>query len=259
MGRYLAVSIPFVGVVLFFLQSYYLRTSRQVRLLDIEAKAPIYTHFLESIQGISSIKAFNWGPQLREKSHFLLNRSQRPVYMLYSIQQWLILVLDLVVGAIAVTLIAMITSLRYQFNGASIGVALNILLTLNQTLANALKMWTMTEISVGAVSRVQRFIEDTPSEERCVASQIPPQIPHGWPCSGAVEFTDVTAGYEYVLSHLRGSSFCYVQLKLSQRQPLDHSSPQKPYNEHQAGRENCRLRTIWEWKDITYYGDIENA
>ncbi|KUM63729.1 hypothetical protein ACN42_g3370 [Penicillium freii] len=197
MGRYLAVSIPFLGVVLFFLQSYYLCTSRQVRLLDIEARAPLYTHFLESIQGISSIKAFNWGPQMREKSNSLLNRSQRPVYMLYSIQQWLILVLDLVVGAIAVILIAMITSLRYQFNGASIGVALNILLTLNQTLANALKMWTMTEISVGAVSRVQHFIEDTPSEEPCVASQIPPQLSHDWPCSGAVEFTDVTAGYDH--------------------------------------------------------------
>ena len=147
---------------------------------------------------------------MREKSHSLLNRSQRPVYMLYSIQQWLILVLDLVVGAIAVILIAMVTSLRYQFNGASIGVALNILLTLNQTLANALKMWTMTEISVGAVSRVQLFIEDTPSEERCVASQIPPQLPHDWPCSGAVEFTDVTAGYEYVLPRLIGICFCYV-------------------------------------------------
>lgn len=202
MGRYLAVSIPFLGVVLFFIQAYYLRTSRQVRLLDIEAKAPLYTHFLETIHGISIIKAFDWGPQLREKSHSLLNRSQRPVYMLYSIQQWLILVLDLFVGAIAVILIAMITSLRDQFSGASIGVALNILLTLNQTLANALKMWTMTEISVGAVSRVQRFIEDTPSEERRGVSPIASQLPDDWPCSGAVEFTDVTAGYEYVLSRL---------------------------------------------------------
>lgn len=211
MGRYLAVSIPFLGVVLFFLQSYYLRTSRQVRLLDTEMKAPLYTHFLESIQGISSIKAFNWELQLREKSNYLLNRSQRPVYMLYSIQQWLILGLDLVVGAIAVILIAMITSLRDQFNGASIGVALNILLTLNQTLANALKLWTMTEISVGAVSRVQRFIEDTPSEECPVVPQIS-QLSHDWPWSGAVEFMDVTAGYEYVLSgiYFSGSLFCCI-------------------------------------------------
>jgi ABC-type multidrug transport system fused ATPase/permease subunit len=172
-------------------------------LLDIEAKAPLYTHFLETIQGISSIKAFNWGLQLQEKSDTLLNRSQRPVYMLYSIQQWLILVLDLVVGAIAVILIAVITSLRDQFSAASIGVALNIILTLNQTLANALKMWTMTETSIGAVSRVKRFIEDTPSEERCVGTPAVPQLPHPWPCEGAVEFTDMTAGYEYVLSRFR--------------------------------------------------------
>ncbi|OQE25971.1 hypothetical protein PENFLA_c007G05320 [Penicillium flavigenum] len=199
-GKYLAVSIPFLGVVLFFIQSYYLQTSRQVRLLDIEAKAPLFTHFLETIHGISSIKAFNWEPQMQEKSHSLLNRSQRPVYMLYSIQQWLILVLDLVIGAIAVILIAMITSLRDQFNAASIGVALNLLLTLNQTLANALKMWTMTEISIGAVSRVRRFIEDTPSEECRVAPPISSQLPHRWPCRGAVEFTDVTAGYDHSIT-----------------------------------------------------------
>ncbi|KAJ5205337.1 ABC transporter transmembrane domain type 1 [Penicillium cf. griseofulvum] len=205
--RYLAASVPLLGVVLFFIQSYYLRTSRQVRLLDIEAKAPLYTHFLETIHGISSIRAFNWGLQLREKSHSLLNRSQRPVYMLYSIQQWLILVLDLTVGAIAVILIAMVTSLKDRFNAASIGVALNILLTLNQTLANALKMWTMTETSIGAVTRVQRFIEDTPSEERGVVSSIAPQLPHDWPCHGEVKFTDVTAGYEYVSSRFGRAIF----------------------------------------------------
>ena len=209
-GRYLAASVPVLGVVLFFIQSYYLRTSRQVRLLDIEAKAPLYTHFLETIHGISSIRAFNWGLQLRDKSHSLLNRSQRPVYMLYSIQQWLILVLDLTVGAIAVILIAMVTSLKDRFNAASIGVALNILLTLNQTLANALKMWTMTETSIGAVTRVQRFIEDTPSEERGMASSIAPQLPHDWPCYGEVKFTDVTAGYEYVSSRFWWGYLCYM-------------------------------------------------
>ncbi|KAJ6043571.1 uncharacterized protein N7446_001769 [Penicillium canescens] len=197
LGKYLAVSIPFLGVVLFFVQSYYLRTSRQVRLLDIEAKAPMYTHFLETIHGISSIKAFNWEPQMRDKGLALLNQSQRPVYMLYTIQQWLTLVLDLAVGAMAVILIAMITSLRNQFNAASIGVALNLLLTLNQTLANAIKTWTMTETSIGAVTRVQHFIQDTPAEGYRSTPSIIFQLPDNWPGSGAVEFRDVTAGYNH--------------------------------------------------------------
>ncbi|KAL3702603.1 hypothetical protein TMatcc_011279 [Talaromyces marneffei ATCC 18224] len=50
-------------------------------------------------------------------------------------------------------------------------------------------MWTMTEISIGAVTRIQRFIEDTPSSRRN-ASPPPPD----WPLWGAVNFHDVTSG-----------------------------------------------------------------
>ncbi|KAL6239854.1 P-loop containing nucleoside triphosphate hydrolase protein [Aspergillus navahoensis] len=162
-GKYLAVTIPFLGV---------------------------------TIRGISSIRSFAWEPQLREKNYALLNRSQRPFYMMYSVQQWLTLVLDLVVGAIAVILIAIIVSLRDHFQAASIGVALNLILTLNQSLANAIKMWTMTEISIGAVTRVLRFTQDTPSEEEQCMPIAQSGLSHHWPDRGAVEITGLTAGYD---------------------------------------------------------------
>lgn len=193
LGKYLGASIPPLGMVLYILQSYYLRTSRQVRLLDIEAKAPLYAHFLETIHGISSIRAFGWDRHFSKKSQSLLNRSQRPMYMLFCIQQWLTLVLDLVVGMLGVLLIIIVTCLKDRFNTASIGVALTLLLTLNENLTQTIKMWTMTETSIGAVSRIQRFIEDTPS--RCNAPSPPPP---DWPLHGAVGFHDVTAGYECV-------------------------------------------------------------
>ena len=151
--------------MLYFVQSYYLRTSRQVCLLDIEAKAPLYTHFLETAEGISTIQAFHWEPKFQLRCQELLNQSQKPVYMLFCIQQWLTLVLDLAVGGIAVVLVGFVTSFKDQFSAASIGVALNLLLTFNQSLTHAMKMWTMMEISIGAVSRVERFVQDTPSEQ----------------------------------------------------------------------------------------------
>ncbi len=43
------------------LQKYYLRTSRQMRLLDLEAKSPLYSHFIESLSGLVTIRAFGWG------------------------------------------------------------------------------------------------------------------------------------------------------------------------------------------------------
>lgn len=38
---YLAAGYPFLGAILYFIQSFYLRTSRQMRLLDLEAKSPL--------------------------------------------------------------------------------------------------------------------------------------------------------------------------------------------------------------------------
>ena len=38
---YLAASYPFLFIILYFVQKFYLRTSRQVRLLDLEAKSPL--------------------------------------------------------------------------------------------------------------------------------------------------------------------------------------------------------------------------
>ncbi len=38
---YLAISYPFLVAVLYLLQKFYPRTSRQLRLMDLEAKSPL--------------------------------------------------------------------------------------------------------------------------------------------------------------------------------------------------------------------------
>ncbi|KAE8326609.1 P-loop containing nucleoside triphosphate hydrolase protein [Aspergillus sergii] len=194
-GRYLASSIPLLALVLFCVQVYYLRTSRQIRLLDIEAKAPLYSHFLETIQGITTIRAFGWETHFQKETQLRVNSSQKPVYMLFCVQQWLTLVLDLVVGGIAVLLAAVVTSLKGNFSAASIGVALNMLLTFNQTITRTIKMWTMVEISIGAVSRVRNFVQDTPSTKRDFdpeSGRLPDVA-----CNGAIDFEDVSAGHSF--------------------------------------------------------------
>ncbi len=40
-SAYIVISLPFICVVLYFLQKFYLRTSRQLRFMDLEAKSPL--------------------------------------------------------------------------------------------------------------------------------------------------------------------------------------------------------------------------
>ncbi|KAJ5096759.1 hypothetical protein N7456_007480 [Penicillium angulare] len=196
-GKYLATSVPFLAVAVYFIQSYYLRTSRQVRLLDIEAKAPLYTHFLETIDGIASIHAFGWGETFRNQGYKKLNSSQRPYYMLRSIQKWLELVVNLLVGAVAVILVATMTSLKSQFSSASAGVALNLILTFNQNLKRAVEDWTAVEVSIGAVQRIRSFSKDTPreNEDEGVSVLDKAEPTSNWISNGEVQFDAVNVRY----------------------------------------------------------------
>lgn len=192
MGKYLAAFFPVIIVAIFLIQSYYLRTSRQLRLLEIEAKAPLYAQFTETIKGIATIQALRWHKTFQAECEKRLNRSQRAFYMLICIQQWLGLVLNLVVAAIVVILLAITTSLRDKFSAGAMGVALNLVLTFNQTLVRTIQAWTQLETSVGAVSRIQIFERETPSEER--DPKRPPPITE-WPMKGGILLSNITAAY----------------------------------------------------------------
>lgn len=169
-GKYMAITFPFLMIAFVVIQRIYLRTSRQVRLLDIEAKAPLYAHFAETIDGISSLRAFGWCEVLQTECNKRINHSQRPFYALLCLQQWLTLVLNLVIAAMAVIIMAIATCLRDQFSAGGMGVALNMVLSLNQILLEAIQAWTQLETSIGAVSRVHSFQKDTPCEDRALGA-----------------------------------------------------------------------------------------
>ncbi|KAK1994571.1 ABC transporter [Colletotrichum falcatum] len=190
---YFAAVLPFVACALFFLQRFYLRTSRQLRLLDLEAKAPLYSHVLESLQGIATIRAYGWTSNHVAKNLALLDRAQKPYYLLLCIQRWLTLVLGLTVAGLAILLTTLGVTLRSRLEAGFLGVALVSMMNLGQSLAALITFWTLLETSLGAISRVKTFSEDTPTENS--REIVDTRILAGWPSQGSVVIENWSAHY----------------------------------------------------------------
>jgi ATP-binding cassette subfamily C (CFTR/MRP) protein 1 len=188
----MALLCPGLILAVYLLQKFYLRTSRQLRFLDLECKSPLYTHFTETVEGLSTVRAFGWQKPFVNKNLERLNISQRPFYLLFCIQRWLNLILLLLVGVMAVAVIALATSLQGTTSASRIGVSLSAVVTFNQNLAMLMQFWTQMETSLGAVARVKGFEENTTTENKEEEAFEPSE---DWPARGAIEFKNVSASY----------------------------------------------------------------
>jgi ABC-type multidrug transport system fused ATPase/permease subunit len=191
---YLAISYPILGALLYFVQKYYLRTSRQLRLLDLEAKSPLYTHFLDTLKGIATLRAFGFIPDDIHKNARLVDSSQRAAYLLLMIQEWLNLVPNLVVMAIAAVLTTL--AVRLHSNSAFAGASLYSLMTLGESLSGIVIYYTRLETSIGAIARLKSFNEIVTPEDRDGPGEEDIVPDTNWPDRGLVELRGVSARYK---------------------------------------------------------------
>lgn len=186
------ISIPPFMLLVYIIQKIYLQTSRQLRFMDLEAKAPVYSHFLETLEGLSTIRAFGWEAQASKDNIAKLEFAMQPSFLLSVIQRWLNLVLDLVVAGLAILVVWLAVSFRGTTTGGQIGIALNVVLSFNSVLLRLAEGYTQLETGLGAIARLKTFNETTLPEDKPGEDQVPPA---DWPQKGEIEFRAVNASY----------------------------------------------------------------
>lgn len=149
-SRWTAVSLPLLLGIMYILQKFYLRTSRQLRLLDLESRSSLYTNFLETLQGLATVRAFGWQEYFRGLNSGFLSEAQKPYYLFFSIRTWLNVMLDLIVAVTMVLTMSMAMELGGEFAGGTLGLALANISTISQTLSYIIQSWTLMETSVEA-------------------------------------------------------------------------------------------------------------
>ncbi|KAJ4899955.1 multidrug resistance-associated protein 11 [Raphanus sativus] len=182
------------------LQVFYRSTSRELRRLDSVSRSPIYASFTETLDGSSTIRAFN------SEEHFVarfiehLTLYQRTSYSEIIASLWLSLRLQLL-GAMIVLFVAVMAVIGSQGSfpisfgtPGLVGLALSYAAPLVSLLGSFLTSFTETEKEMVSVERVLQYM-DVPQEE--VSGQ---QSLNGkWPVQGLVEFHNVTMRYNSTL------------------------------------------------------------
>ncbi|KAJ5543476.1 Cyclic peptide transporter [Penicillium sp. DV-2018c] len=191
-SRYVSLVVPFCVMTVYLLGKFYLRTSRVIRLLEIELKAPLQSQLLEVHTGLLTIRAFGWTEHYEERNKQALTASQQPYYLLFCLQRWLNLVLDLLVAAVAVLVVSIATTIARNSHTGFLGVALFNIVNFSSSLQQLITTWTSLETSLGALSRIKSFVEDTPRENINKESENPSD---DCPKKGGISFVGVSGNH----------------------------------------------------------------
>lgn len=204
-SKYMAAAMAVFLILCYLVQSFYLRTSRQLRVLDIEAKAPLISHVSGTMAGLKAIQSAGWTEHFETRALDILDSSQRPFYLMYCVQVWLGLTLDFLVAIVAMILVSITNCLKGSATGGFLGVALTNIVSFGVNLNTLLVSWTQIETALQAVLRIRDYSQNTPVEADSGHETLAPASQ--WPQAGRVEFRGVCASYGYVVTNINTGQF----------------------------------------------------
>lgn len=188
---YMVIAYPFIGAAAVYMLRSYLPTSRGLRMFDLERRSPLFTSFMDTMQGIVTYRAYGWIDASVQRNNALLDAAIQPSYLYRAVLRWLFVCLEFLNGIIGVLVVVLATQL--QANRGFAGASLVAVITITVYLTSALAWYGNLELSLSAIIRLKRFTEDT------ILEDLPGEdiVPSGsWPETGTVSIKDVSASYE---------------------------------------------------------------
>lgn len=188
---FIAVIVP-VAIVFFFVQSFYVNTSRQLKRLESVSRSPIYSHFGESITGSSTIRAFGREREFMLQSEDKVDHNQVAYYPGIMCNRWLAVWLELLGNIVTLGAAFIVIIAPENFNPSQVGMVITYSLQITQTLTWLVRMTSDVETNIVGVERIKEYSEIT-QEAPWIYPDNRPEAK--WPDSGKVEFTNYGLRY----------------------------------------------------------------
>ncbi|CAG5123107.1 unnamed protein product [Candidula unifasciata] len=188
---FLAFLLPVAGVY-YFIQKYYIATSRQLKRLGSKTRSPIFSHFSETLAGASVVRAFNAENWFVAESDAKVDTNQIFMFINYSANRWLGFRLESVGNMIILLAATIAVAMRDSISGGIMGLSVTFALQITENL-NWLVMLT-SDMETQIVS-VERIMEYTTIDMEASWENTLYQSPIDWPSQGHVQVEALSLRY----------------------------------------------------------------
>ncbi|KAI8576229.1 hypothetical protein K450DRAFT_192932 [Umbelopsis ramanniana AG] len=197
---------PFAACLVFYIYigKLFMNSGLQYRRLESINRSPMFTHFTETIAGVSTIRAFGRTKLFMAKMIHLVDNNLRPCYNVYVLNRWITSILSFISTLITCIIALMCLWWPDQLSAATAAICMSYSLTFTGQVFDLIRRTTSIQLSFNSVERVVEYTEldqDPPAV-------VQPRPLSTWPEQGIIEFKDLHVKYAPDLETvLRGVSF----------------------------------------------------
>jgi ABC-type multidrug transport system fused ATPase/permease subunit len=188
-----------IFIVYTFIQRYYVATSRQLARLDSATKSPIFSHFSETLTGVSTIRAYESQQRFVKRMH--KNMDDNNIYVLIAnyADRWLGLRLDLIGNIITALASLFAVFSRNSLSAGLVGLSISLSLSISQALNFFVSMGANFEANITALERIKEYV-DIPQEAdwKIEGTNLDPK----WPDKGRIRFENYGVKYRAELDYV---------------------------------------------------------
>ncbi|WVR09429.1 hypothetical protein IAU60_006496 [Kwoniella sp. DSM 27419] len=189
---YFLIAMAVVSLLYIHNARFYRRSSREFKRIDSILRSSLYSHFSESLSGVSTIRSYGESQRFIDDNVSRMDVENRAYYLTIINQRWLGLRLDFL-GSLLSFSVAIIVVCSHKVSAASGGLGLSTIITVQQSFSWLVRQVAEVENDMVGAERIMHYANEIEQEAPHEIKEMKP--PAEWPQGGKIEFTDVKMRY----------------------------------------------------------------
>ncbi|XP_038620255.1 ATP-binding cassette sub-family C member 8 isoform X2 [Tachyglossus aculeatus] len=191
---FLIALVP-LAIMCYFIQKYFRVASRDLQQLDDSTQLPLLAHFSETVEGLTTIRAFRYEARFRQKLLEYTDSNNIASLFLTAANRWLEVRMEYIGACVVlVAAVASITSISNELSTGLVGLGLTYALMVSNYLNWMVRNLADMEIQLGAVKRINGLLKTEP--ENYAGLLAPSLIPQNWPDQGKIQIQNLSVRYD---------------------------------------------------------------
>lgn len=202
-----------IGAIFYFVATFYLRASRDLKRLESVQRSPLFQQFGETLSGMTTIRAYGDERRFIRDNLTKVNTQSRPFIYLWACNRWLAFRADMLGNLVSFSAGVFIILSLGKIDAGAAGISLSYAMNFTENVLWLVRLYGMNEQNMNSMERVKEYLDLDQEAAPIVEKNRPPE---SWPAKGNVEFVNYSTRYREDLDPVLKS----ISLKINAREKV---------------------------------------